>query len=234
MAVAGVGWLSNTSCSCAQTLNDITLPITINKCGCTCVCVLKETFEFKPTVFSRWTVHFKFKHPGVTRKETPFFCKIFFFSVICWFWKLGPYYDYWFNLLLFLSPPVHIARWAHMHPFLSVCLSGCTQGTLYTTTTVYGLLVHQEGAICTVCTSTWLHSKHSCQQMSKALLLWQVGLIANVKLHFLSLLCANQGMSGEWVLWLNRAEISTIQLRPAEWGWIINERSLSPIQPQHR
>ncbi len=32
---------------------------------------------------------------------------------------------------------------------LSVCLSGCTQGTLYTTTTVYGLLVHQEGAICT-------------------------------------------------------------------------------------
>ncbi len=32
---------------------------------------------------------------------------------------------------------------------LSVCLSGCTQGTLYTTTTVYGVLVHQEGAICT-------------------------------------------------------------------------------------
>ncbi len=33
---------------------------------------------------------------------------------------------------------------------VSVCLSGCTQGTLYTTTTVYGLLVHQEGAICTM------------------------------------------------------------------------------------
>ncbi len=33
---------------------------------------------------------------------------------------------------------------------LSVCLSGCTQGTLYTTTTVYGLLVHHEGAICTI------------------------------------------------------------------------------------
>ncbi len=32
---------------------------------------------------------------------------------------------------------------------LSVSVSGCTQGTLYTTTTVYGLLVHQEGAICT-------------------------------------------------------------------------------------
>ncbi len=32
---------------------------------------------------------------------------------------------------------------------LSVCLSGFTQGTLYTTTTVYGVLVHQEGAICT-------------------------------------------------------------------------------------
>ncbi len=32
----------------------------------------------------------------------------------------------------------------------SVCPSGCTQGTLYTTTTVYGLLVHQEGAICSI------------------------------------------------------------------------------------
>ncbi len=31
----------------------------------------------------------------------------------------------------------------------SVCPSGCTQGTLYTTTPVFGLLVHQEGAICT-------------------------------------------------------------------------------------
>ncbi len=28
-------------------------------------------------------------------------------------------------------------------------MSGFTQGTLYTTTTVYGVLVHQEGAICT-------------------------------------------------------------------------------------
>ncbi len=35
-------------------------------------------------------------------------------------------------------------------------------------------------------TCYWLHSKkNSCQQMSKMLLLWQVGLIANVKLHFL-------------------------------------------------
>ncbi len=33
---------------------------------------------------------------------------------------------------------------------LSVCLLGCTQGTLYTTTTVYGVRVHQEGAICTI------------------------------------------------------------------------------------
>ena len=33
---------------------------------------------------------------------------------------------------------------------LSVCLSGFTQATLYTTTTVYGVLVHQEGAICTM------------------------------------------------------------------------------------
>ncbi len=32
---------------------------------------------------------------------------------------------------------------------MSVCSAGCTQGTLYTTTTVYGVLVHQEGAICT-------------------------------------------------------------------------------------
>ncbi len=30
---------------------------------------------------------------------------------------------------------------------LSVCLSGFTQGTLYTTTTVYGVLVHR-GAYC--------------------------------------------------------------------------------------
>ncbi len=30
-----------------------------------------------------------------------------------------------------------------------VCVCGFTQGTLYTTTTVYGVLVHQEGAICT-------------------------------------------------------------------------------------
>ncbi len=27
-----------------------------------------------------------------------------------------------------------------------------------------------------------------------------------------------QGMSDEWVLWLNGAEISPIQPRPAEWG----------------
>ncbi len=37
----------------------------------------------------------------------------------------------------------------HLSVCLSVCLTGCTQGTLYTTTTVYGVLVHQEGAICT-------------------------------------------------------------------------------------
>ncbi len=30
-----------------------------------------------------------------------------------------------------------------------VCVSGFTQATLYTTTTIYGVLVHQEGAICT-------------------------------------------------------------------------------------
>ncbi len=36
---------------------------------------------------------------------------------------------------------------ASVRPF--VCLSGFTQGTLYTTKTVYGVLVHQEGAICT-------------------------------------------------------------------------------------
>ncbi len=26
----------------------------------------------------------------------------------------------------FLSPPVQVAQWAHMHRFLSVCLSVCT------------------------------------------------------------------------------------------------------------
>ncbi len=31
---------------------------------------------------------------------------------------------------------------------VSVCVFGFTQGTLYTTTTVFGVLVHQEGAIC--------------------------------------------------------------------------------------
>ncbi len=35
------------------------------------------------------------------------------------------------------------------HVGLSVCLSGFTQATLCTTTMVYGVLVHQEGAICT-------------------------------------------------------------------------------------
>ncbi len=40
---------------------------------------------------------------------------------------------------------VHLV--ASVHP--SVRLRGFTQGTLYTTTTVYGVLVHQEGAICT-------------------------------------------------------------------------------------
>ena len=29
--------------------------------------------------------------------------------------------DVFFLLLLFLSPPVQIAQWAHMHHFLSVC-----------------------------------------------------------------------------------------------------------------
>ncbi len=45
--------------------------------------------------------------------------------------------------------------------------SGCTQGTLYTTTTVDGVLVHQEGAICTTQaqykehTSVWVTSRLS-------------------------------------------------------------------------
>ncbi len=40
-----------------------------------------------------------------------------------------------------------------------------------------------------VSTCYWLHSKkNSCQQTSKVLLPWQVGLIANVKLHFCKLL----------------------------------------------
>ena len=45
----------------------------------------------------------------------------------------------------FLSPP---CKCTYITFCLSVCLSTCTQGTLYTTTTVYGVLVHQEGAIC--------------------------------------------------------------------------------------
>ena len=40
-----------------------------------------------------------------------------------------------------------------------------------------------------------------------------------------------QIMSDEWVLWLNGAEISPIQPRPAEWGWIIS--SLQPFSPIH-
>ncbi len=39
-------------------------------------------------------------------------------------------------------------------------------------------------------------------------------------------------MSDEWVLWLNGADISPIQPRPAEWGWIISLfQPFSPIHP---
>ncbi len=61
-----------------------------------------------------------------------------------------------FDLSTLFKPICAHARWALMHRCLSVCLSVClsgfTQATLYTTTTVYGVLVHQEGAICTMVT----------------------------------------------------------------------------------
>ncbi len=41
-----------------------------------------------------------------------------------------------------------------------------------------------------VCTCYWLHSKkNSCQQMSKVFLLWQIGLVANIRLHFYFWIC---------------------------------------------
>ncbi len=42
----------------------------------------------------------------------------------------------------------HFSGWGNV--IGPVCLSGFTQATLYTTTTVYGVLVHREGAICTI------------------------------------------------------------------------------------
>ncbi len=55
---------------------------------------------------------------------------------------------------ILLSPPVHMHGGLLciafcMYVCMYVCMHGFTQGTLYTTTTVYGVLVHQEGAICT-------------------------------------------------------------------------------------
>ena len=47
-------------------------------------------------------------------------------------------------------PPVSAVEGIKSFPSVCVCVRGFTQGTLYTTTTVYGVLVHQEGAICTI------------------------------------------------------------------------------------
>ncbi len=57
-------------------------------------------------------------------------------------------------LCFFFSPPVRMHGGLLCITFcvcvcLCVCVCGFTQCTLYTTTTVYGVLVHQEGAICT-------------------------------------------------------------------------------------
>ena len=60
----------------------------------------------------------------------------------------------------FLSPPVHFARWAHMRCCQSVRLCGLDQ--------------------------KYLTKNHICiSNTGRGLSLWQRGLIANVKLHFL-------------------------------------------------
>ncbi len=68
------------------------------------------------------------------------------------FSKCYPIFLFFSSVCVFEPTCAH-ARWALRSRFLSVrlsvCLSGFTQATLYTTTTVYGVLVHQEGAICT-------------------------------------------------------------------------------------
>ncbi len=51
------------------------------------------------------------------------------------------------RLVTKVSPPALSVK--GIKSVTSVCVRGFTQGTLYTTTTVYGVLVHQEGAICT-------------------------------------------------------------------------------------
>ncbi len=109
----------------------------------------------------------------------------------------------------FLSPPVQIAQWALMHCFLYVvCLSvaclypegvreyiGCTTNS--TPQRGLGVLlkctflmpgVPFDKSTCHFLVKFKLHlchsKKNSYQQMSNVLLLLQVGLIANVKLHF--------------------------------------------------
>ncbi len=84
-----------------------------------------------------------------------------------------------------------------------VCLSGCTQGTLYTTTPVYGYLctrkaqyaplrrnMHHgaQGRLCFLKNSgdaaDYTLRKIHVSKWVTYFLLWQVGFIANVKLHF--------------------------------------------------
>ncbi len=58
--------------------------------------------------------------------------------IFCWTWQ-------------FLSPPVRMHSWLMCITFCpSVWPSVFTQGTLCTTTMVYGVLVHHQGAICTM------------------------------------------------------------------------------------
>ncbi len=96
---------------------------------------------------------------------------------------------------MFLSPPVHIARWAHMHRFLPVqpsvrhwIMIHISKSIIAINLKIYHNILRLHHTKCpyvllvTYCTLR----KKSYQQMSKAPLLWQVELIANVKLHFLS------------------------------------------------
>ncbi len=96
-----------------------------------------------------------------------------------------------------LSPAVHIAWSAHMHRFLSVCLSVFTQATLCTTTMVYGVLVHQQGAIC----STKAQYAPWCTRetifFEKFRGPWKIG---GAKGAFIPLLVAHKEHTSVWVI----------------------------------
>ena len=106
-----------------------------------------------------------------TSSHLSFFPHIFTSDRIDFTWPVlfsskNGYFDWKAVNLPFLSPPVQLAWWTHMHIFLSVCLT------------------RPQGCCWLLGAFQYTLRKN---QVSKLLLLllWHVGLIANVKLHFL-------------------------------------------------